>query len=100
MLAGNGHAVLVNVGKVSHGMPFTARSRKTVHSNFSLNFVLTVRESLLCFGYLGGLYRSLSPCFYLIKQLYCMYLRLSVFVGANRAFGLLIFISLGLSFSV
>ncbi len=47
MLAGNGHAVLVNVRKASRGMSFTAR-RKIVHSNFGLNFVLTFRESLFC----------------------------------------------------
>jgi hypothetical protein len=47
MLAGNGHAVLVNVGKVSRGMPFAAR-RKIVHSNFGLNFVLTFRAKAFC----------------------------------------------------
>jgi hypothetical protein len=47
MLAGNGQAVLVNIGKVSLGMPFTAR-RKIVHSNFGLNFVRVRRSSEGC----------------------------------------------------
>ncbi len=68
MLAGNGHAVLVNVGKVSLGMPFIAR-RKIVQSNFGLNFVLTFQRKPFMFGHLSGLYRSLSPWFYLIEQL-------------------------------
>ncbi len=49
MLAGNGHAVLVNVRKVSLGMPFTA-CRKIVHSNFGLNFVLTFQRKPFMFG--------------------------------------------------
>jgi hypothetical protein len=80
MLAGNGHAVLVNVGKVSLGMPFTAR-RKIVHSNFSLNSVLTFRESLLCLVPRWTLPIAFAV-FYLIEQMYVT--RFLVFLGWRK----------------
>jgi hypothetical protein len=80
MLAGNGHAVLVNVGKVSLGIP-----QKNSSFKFWLKFRSHFPRKPFVFADLGGLYRSLSPWFSLIEKLYvvCFF----DFVEANRAFG-------------
>jgi hypothetical protein len=85
------------LGKVSLGMPFAAR-RKIVHSNFGLNFVLTFQRKPFMFGTSVWTLPIAFAVFYLMEKMYTT--RFFVFVEANRAFGLLIFISLGHSFSV